>query len=164
LGFSADFLSDLAFALDQARNNESLVTLFEFRGKHLLFTGDAQYGNWKYWIENEQSSDDILSRIEFLKVAHHGSHNATPKMALEKMGEGTFAAMVSTQSKPWKPIPRVPLMARVHEKTRGNVVRSDWIEHDGAPMPLEGTEPMKPSTLPEGFNQGEFWIDYEIQL
>ena len=33
-----------AFALDQAKNNTSLVTLFSFRGQQLLFPGDAQWG------------------------------------------------------------------------------------------------------------------------
>ena len=94
-------LDALAFALDQARNNESLITLFIFREKYLLFTGVAQYGNWRWWLENEES-DNILSKIDFFKIAHHGSHNATPKSALEKMSDGKFAAMVSTQSKPWE--------------------------------------------------------------
>ena len=40
-------LDSLAFALDQARNNESLVTLFNWRGHSSLFAGDAQYGNWR---------------------------------------------------------------------------------------------------------------------
>lgn len=156
-------LDDLAFTLDQARNNESLVTLFIFRNQHLLFAGDAQYGNWRWWLENEQS-DDILSKINFFKIAHHGSHNATPKKALEGMSDGEFAAMVSTQSKPWDVIPRDPLMARLNEKTRKHIVRSDWLSIKGAPHPIAHSEPPSPSTLPKGFSKGDLWFDYVIKL
>jgi beta-lactamase superfamily II metal-dependent hydrolase len=156
-------LSDLAFSIDQARNNESLVTLFEYRGKHLLFPGDAQYGNWEWWLQNLQP-DTILPQIDFLKVAHHGSINATPKSALDEMSEGRFAAMVSTQSKPFPSIPRVPLMSKLNEKTEQRIVRSDWIPIQGAPAPSPGTEPPTPSTPPAGFTEGPFWYDYLIKL
>jgi beta-lactamase superfamily II metal-dependent hydrolase len=161
---SGSSINDLAFALDQARNNESLVILFIFHNKYLLFAGDAQYGNWRWWLENERSSEDILSKINFFKIAHHGSHNATPKAALEKMADGEFAAMVSTQSKPWKSIPRVPLMSRLNEKTKKRIVRSDWLSVEGAPEPLPDTVPTLPSKLPEGFNKGDLWFDYIMEV
>ena len=161
---SGSSINDLAFALDQARNNESLVILFIFHNKYLLFAGDAQYGNWRWWLENERSSGDILSKINFFKIAHHGSHNATPKAALEKMADGEFAAMVSTQSKPWKSIPRVPLMSRLNEKTKKRIVRSDWLSVEGAPEPLPDTVPTLPSKLPEGFNKGDLWFDYIMEV
>jgi hypothetical protein len=161
---SGSSINDLAFALDQARNNESLVILFIFFNKYLLFAGDAQYGNWRWWLENERSSGDILSKINFFKIAHHGSHNATPKAALEKMADGEFAAMVSTQSKPWKSIPRVPLMSRLDEKTKKRIVRSDWLSVEGAPEPLPNTVPTLPSKLPEGFSKGDLWFDYIIEV
>ena len=157
-------INDAAFALDQARNNESLVTLFIFRNKYLLFTGDAQYGNWRGWLEDEKSSGVILPKINFFKIAHHGSHNATPKAALEKMSEGEFAAMVSTQSIPWKSIPRIPLMSRLHEKTKKRIIRSDWLSVEGAPEPLPDTVPVQPSKLPEGFTKGDLWFDYIIKI
>jgi len=161
---SGSSINDLAFALDQARNNESLVILFIFSNKYLLFAGDAQYGNWRWWLENERSSGDILSKINFFKIAHHGSHNATPRAALEKMADGEFAAMVSTQSKPWKSIPRVPLMSRLDEKTKKRIVRSDWLSVEGAPEPLPDTVPTLPSKLPEGFSKGDLWFDYIIEV
>ena len=161
---SGSSIDDVAFALDQARNNESLVTLFTFSNKHLLFPGDAQYGNWRWWLENERTSSDILSKINFFKIAHHGSHNATPKAALEKMADGEFAAMVSTQSEPWGSIPRVPLMSRLDEKTKKKIVRSDWLSIDGAPKPLPNSVPTMPSKLPQGFSKGDLWFDYFIQV
>lgn len=153
-------MNGLAFALDSAKNNTSLVTLFIYRGQYLLFPGDAQYGNWKYWLDKE--ADEILPRVNFLKVAHHGSHNATPKEALEKMATGKFAAMVSTQSTPWDSIPRVPLMTRLSEQTGEKVVRSDWIKLENAPDPSAGSMPAMPDKDPQGFKKGEFWYDYEI--
>jgi hypothetical protein len=156
-------LSDLAFSIDQARNNESVVALFEYHGKHLLFPGDAQYGNWEYWLQNLRP-DAILPEIDFLKVAHHGSVNATPKSALKKMTDGRLTAMVSTQSTPWSSIPRVPLMSKLNEKTDGRMVRSDWIKIGGALGPLPGSEPPMPATPPEGFTKGQFWYDYLIEL
>lgn len=156
-------LDSLAFALDHAKNNTSLVTLFIYRGQYLLFPGDAQYGNWKHWLGGEDA-DDILSRVSFLKVAHHGSHNATPRDALERMTPGGFAAMVATQSVPWDSIPRVPLMKRLDEQTNHKVVRSDWINVPNAPSPLPNSAPDAPTALPEGFTQGAFWYDYEIPV
>lgn len=160
---SNDSLDALAFALDQAKNNTSLVTLFVFRGQYLLFPGDAQYGSWKWWLEREEA-EDILPRINFLKVAHHGSHNAMPKSALERMSEGGFAAMVSTQSSPWDSIPRAPLMERLSERAKKRVVRSDWLKIANTPAPLKGAAPPKPARLPAGFSKGAFWYDYLIPL
>ena len=35
--------------LNSFLNNQSLVVLFEYKGKRLLFVGDAQAGNWEHW-------------------------------------------------------------------------------------------------------------------
>jgi beta-lactamase superfamily II metal-dependent hydrolase len=156
-------LNSLAFALDHVKNNTSLVALFMIRGQYLLFPGDAEYGNWRYWLDEEEA-EEILPRITFLKVGHHGSFNATPRAALEKMSEGEFAAMVSTQSTPWESIPRVPLMERLDERTRQKIVRSDWIDVPNAPPPLAGALPQMPANFAKEFKRGEFWFDYEIEL
>jgi hypothetical protein len=156
-------LDALAFALDSAKNNTSLVTLFEYKGQYLLFPGDAQYGNWQYWLDGNDA-DEILSKVSFLKVGHHGSHNATPRSAVAGLTPGGFAAMVSTQSVPWDSIPRVPLMEALARKTKQKIVRSDWIDIASAPKPLKGAAPAKPANLPEGFTQGDFWYDYEIPV
>jgi beta-lactamase superfamily II metal-dependent hydrolase len=163
-GISSSSINDVAFALDNARNNESLVTLFVFHNKYLLFTGDAQYGNWRGWIDDEKSSSDILAKINFFKIGHHGSHNATPKAALEKMADGEFAAMVSGQSNIWPTIPHPPLMTRLNEKTKKRIVRSDWLPIEGAPKPLPHSVPEMPSELPEGFKKGDLWFDYIIPV
>jgi hypothetical protein len=153
-------LNALAFALDQYKNNTSLVSLFSFRGQQMLFPGDAQWGNWKFWLDQDDA-EAILQGVTFFKVAHHGSHNATPTDALEKMSKGKFAAMVSTQNVPWDSIPRIPLMDRLGEMTRDRVIRSDSMALVDAPKAPKG--PVL-SALPKGFVQGDFWYDYLIKL
>jgi len=155
---ASESLDSLAFVLDQAKNNTSLVTLFGFRGEQLLFAGDAQWGNWKFWLDKDDA-EAILSSVTFLKVAHHGSHNATPKDALERMTKGKFAAMVSTQSVPWDSIPQIPLMDRLTEQTKNQIVRSDSLVVEKAP---KGPE-IDDSKL-KGFVRGDFWFDYLIKL
>jgi len=146
----------LAFALDSAVNNTSLVLILSFRGQRLLFPGDAQWGNWSSWIHAD-GGNDLLGQVSFYKVAHHGSYNATPKSALGAMPAGQFAAMASTQSTPWKSIPRKPLMEALARQTKNRVVESDSI-----PVPKAPKGP--PWKTPRGFSRGEFWADYVIHL
>jgi beta-lactamase superfamily II metal-dependent hydrolase len=149
-----DSSTALGFALDQALNNTSLVTLFSYRGRNLLFPGDAQYGNWQSWM-NTPDGESILEHVDFFKIAHHGSHNATPKSALEKMREG-FAAMISTQSRPWPSIPFDKMLKRLDEKASG-VVRSDSITIANSKKEIPVGPKLK---LGPGFSVGPFWCDY----
>jgi len=151
----ADFEA-LAFKLDDALNNSSIAALLTYRGQRLLFPGDAQWGNWKYWIE-EEDSEEMLSSLQFYKVSHHGSENATPKSALEGMPDG-FRAMCSTQSKPWPSIPYPKLWDRLQKKTAQHAVRSDSLPWQDAP---EGPEIGR---LPTGFKKGKFWVDCFIEV
>ena len=69
-------------ALDDAMNNTSLILLFEFGGKKVLFPGDAQIENWSYALKDAPEAKDnqkLLAQTDFYKVGHHGSLNATPK-------------------------------------------------------------------------------------
>ena len=75
--------------------------------------------------------------------------------------------MVSTQSKPFPTIPRKGLMKRLNEKTRSRIVRSDWLhleDNPAAPDPLPDAVPPRPTELPEGFTQGEFWYDCFLKV
>lgn len=147
----------LAFTLDQALNNTSVVALLEYRGRHLLFPGDAQYGNWRGWMD-AQDAASLLSEVCFYKVAHHGSYNATPKAAIAKMSSGGFAAMASTQSVPWASIPLPTLMKALADRSKNRVVRSDSLSITGAP------KGPTLSRLPRGFSRGPFWFDYTIPV
>jgi hypothetical protein len=146
----------LAFTLDKLLNNTSLVSLLSYQGKNLLFPGDAQYGNWESWMQTADGQS-ILGSIHFFKIAHHGSHNATPKSALEKTPDKAFAAMISTQDTPWPSIPFDKMLQVLDQKAVG-YVRSDSI-------PLAGVKnaPKGPAykDMP-GFKLGPFWCDYNL--
>ncbi len=121
-------------------NNQSLVVLFRFGGKNLLFAGDAQAGNWEYWMyggtptkapvleDLTAEGKKVLGNLDFYKVGHHGSTNATPITAVDAMG-GKFTSMCSTQADTYgnpdkgTEVPRAPLMEALAKKS--TLVRSD---------------------------------------
>lgn len=142
-----------SFALqaDNLTNNTSLVLAFELPAakagaerKVLLFTGDAQVGNLLSWDTIDEwrpqagaspsqartDIDDLLRRVVFYKVGHHGSHNATLKeRGVERMGrKGKLTAFVPSSAivartiMGWCHMPLRPLMEALHEKTGGRVV------------------------------------------
>ena len=148
-----DMLAAAAEKIENFLNNQSLVVLFEFDGKKLLFAGDAQGGNWEYWLFKTEApqkdptkagdiietSKELLQTIDFYKVGHHGSTNATPIQAIEaaiarpKTSKG-FVSMCSTEDgvygnpKKETEVPRTRLM-EVLEKD-SCLVRSDAIAID----------------------------------
>jgi len=65
--------------LDRVLNNTSVILLFEFGDKKLLFSGDAQIENWEYALAKPEIRK-LLADVNFYKVGHHGSLNATPKI------------------------------------------------------------------------------------
>jgi len=149
-GAQPDMLAAAAGKIENFLNNQSLVVLFEFNGKKLLFAGDAQGGNWEYWLfktkgpvkdptdagEVIETSKAILSTIDFYKVGHHGSTNATPIQAVEaaiarpKSKKG-FVSMCSTEDKVFgsianeSEVPRIPLMKALADGSC--LIRSDSI-------------------------------------
>ena len=167
-----------AKTLDNFLNNQSLVVFFTFAGKKLLFAGDAQGGNWEYWMyggtpEKAPSADkidkdsaSILSHLDFYKVGHHGSTNATPVSAVETMG-GDFASMCSTQEDSFgsvandSEVPRGPLLDALAKKSK--IVRSDQfaITLPGSEVPAVAGAPKQLPTPKRGrFEKGPIYIDY----
>ena len=78
-----------------ATNNLSVVLLLEWHRRRLLFPGDAEWkkafkgqfkvgrtnGSWNVmWQERK---DELSQPLDFLKIGHHGSENATPWTAKE---------------------------------------------------------------------------------
>jgi beta-lactamase superfamily II metal-dependent hydrolase len=167
-----------AKTLDDFLNNQSLVVLLTFNGKKLLFAGDAQGGNWEYWMfggtptkapsvdQIEKDSQAILGRLDFYKMGHHGSTNATPISAVEAMG-GDFTTMCSTQEECFgsvgnaSEVPRIPLLDALGKKSQ--IVRSDQIEVSlrGTKVPAAKGAPRKLPTPDRGrFETGPIYIDY----
>ncbi len=170
--------------LNSFLNNQSLVVLFTFKGKKLLFVGDAQAGNWEHWLFDTDTPDkkasgtmsagaqQILTSLDFYKVGHHGSANATPKAVVEMMGKRgqKFAAMCSTQkdvygtedpddSTKGTEVPRVPLIEALAKQCA--LVRSDQIEIqvDGAAIKAEVPAPLPAPARGARYESGAMWID-----
>ena len=73
-----------------AVNNLSVVLLLEWRGRRLLFPGDAEWnpagdgqvkagrsnGSWNVMWQERKA--ELSQPLDFLKIGHHGSDNATP--------------------------------------------------------------------------------------
>ena len=134
----------LAFAANESsiQNNLSVVLLIEWKKRRLLFVGDAEWegefaqgkhnGSWNVMWEKHRKT--LLSKpIDFLKVGHHGSTNATPHppsmrpksrkevpggvyaildtiLPVPKAGKPTAKAIVSTEREFYDPIPECELL------------------------------------------------------
>jgi hypothetical protein len=100
---SGQSLLEIVRQLDQQMNNTSLILLFEFKGRKLLFPGDAQLENWSYALTEAKESAQVrkaLAAVDFYKVGHHGSLNATPRKllweAFAKRKDKKLRTMMST--------------------------------------------------------------------
>lgn len=118
--------SDLAVAvaLDKAVNGTSLMLILEVAGTVLLFPGDAQWGTWMAVLEDPQWRE-LLQRVNFYKIGHHGSHNASPKKFVRDLLPVGCCAMASTLvRKVWPDIPKQQLLAGLVTK-KAAIARSD---------------------------------------
>ncbi|HBL30759.1 MAG TPA: hypothetical protein DD490_28320 [Acidobacteria bacterium] len=142
--------AQLALRAGDFTNNVSLVLAFDHpkSDKMLLFPGDAQVGNWLSWhtikewrlcegadparppapTEKQTLMENLLSRIAFYKVGHHGSHNATIKdKGLEAMTRPDLVAYVpvsipvAQDLMGYCPMPFYPVLRALHRKTQGRV-------------------------------------------
>jgi hypothetical protein len=113
-----------------------------------------------------------LARIDFYKVGHHGSTNATPIPAVGALNE-QCASMCSTAAGAYghtaeedqpdngTEVPRIKLMNALEKRTGNRLVRSDWVAAVGKD-PDEETRAKLPK-LPAGFSTpGELYIDFTL--
>jgi beta-lactamase superfamily II metal-dependent hydrolase len=164
-----DVLAAAAQKADNALNNQSLVVLFTFGGKTMLFSGDAQWGNWANFLFGgaigtpghtglTKQSSTILANLDFYKVGHHGSTNATPMDVVKAMKRGC-AAMCSTDAGAYgnpdkgTEVPRTPLMAALDERTQNKLARSDQVKVGDKPA----NDKLAPVAAP--FQAGDGFID-----
>jgi len=147
--------ASLALRAGDFTNNVSLVLAFDNpkSDKMLLFPGDAQVGNWLSWhtiktwnyldtkpakppAEQKNGNgktqqtlmENLLSRVAFYKVGHHGSHNATIKdKGLEKMTRDDLVAYipvsvpVAQDLMGYCPMPFYPVVRALQNRTNGCV-------------------------------------------
>ena len=106
-----------ASVLEQSVNNTSVFFVLEVAGLRMLFPGDAQFGAWEHVRTNPEALA-LIESVDFYKVGHHGSHNATPKPFILDEWVKPGDAMV-----PWglverwkKTIPKKELLDALTEK------------------------------------------------
>jgi beta-lactamase superfamily II metal-dependent hydrolase len=117
---------ELAIALDDAVNGTSLVLVLEIGKAVVVLAGDAQWGTWHAALSNP-AWVELLGRATFLKVGHHGSHNASPRDLIDGPIPDGIPAMVSvTHVDRWPRIPRTGLLDALTRK------QIHWIRSDTA--------------------------------
>jgi beta-lactamase superfamily II metal-dependent hydrolase len=134
-------------------NNTSVVLLLEWRGRRLLFAGDAQWkggyekgrhnGNWDvmYEVDDKLAAGKrhLAANLDYLKVGHHGSENATP-WEPEKPGaehprietilpmDGTAKMVLSTcKTNRWANVPSADLIKVLG--ARGELLQTNTSSH-----------------------------------
>lgn len=118
-------------AIDKAANNTSLVLRITVNGRVLLFPGDAEAESWALMKQRK-----LLTPVDLLKLAHHGSINGMPFEGAEsvfadvvKPGRKTVA-LVSTCRGVYgdtreTEIPHHALMERLKQKCKKVYVTQD---------------------------------------
>jgi hypothetical protein len=182
-----DMLAAAAAKIDTFLNNQSLVVLFTFGGKKLLFAGDAQAGNWEHWLykldapindptkagDLTEVSQQILQTIDFYKVGHHGSTNATPIPVVNALGKDHsadgFVAMCSTQidvygnSAKGSEVPRAPLMKALGVECA--LIRSDSFDittKSGVIKAATSAAADLPTPKVGKLTQGKLYVEYSF--
>jgi hypothetical protein len=172
LGVSAD----LAMQLDDRTNNTSLVLAFEFvdTKRVLLFAADAQVGNWLSWQQTRWEVDggpvtgpDLLRRVVYYKVGHHGSENATLKeKGLELMNSKDLSAFIPTNEKDakkvrWGQMPFGPIIEALALRCSGRVVRADdpWVTGS---LPEPGFQPPTGSIRAAQRHPQGLWVEFQL--
>ena len=106
--------------IDKAANNSSLVFCLEWRGRRLLFPGDAEEKSWAM-----MKAKGVLEPVDFLKVSHHGSVNGTPDpeilnlvlpIGVPTSVKAKRVALISTWDHTYGGIPHDPTNAKLRER------------------------------------------------
>jgi len=103
--------SALAFAQtdDDLKNNTSVVLLLEWRGRRLLFTGDAEWTGkvvkkgrrnscWDVMLKMDKKGH-LSKRLDFIKTGHHGSVNGTPFVDMKGVAQPILDKILPKTSK-----------------------------------------------------------------
>ena len=73
---------DLLQAANKTRNNTSAVLRLSYEGIKILLTGDTEEKGWEVM---KKEHDDRKFKSDLIKVAHHGSINASPGWSYDKV-------------------------------------------------------------------------------
>lgn len=175
--------ADLGMQLDRGVNNTSLVLAFEATdtGRVFLFPGDAQVGNWLSWQNVEWpvgtttvKATDLMARTVYLKVAHHGSRNATlEEHGLEMMVSLDLSAFIPTNKNDalkvhWGEMPYQSILTALAAKTNGRVIRADdeWLaENNGKPgftSPSGSILTVRSARRDPAYGKGGLWVELDL--
>jgi beta-lactamase superfamily II metal-dependent hydrolase len=138
IGEVGDLGPAVTVALDKAVNGTSLMLVLKVGTTHLLFPGDAQWGTWLGAMRNS-AAKELLRKTKFLKVGHHGSHNATPRDFVENMMADNIVGMMSTNKvSNWPKIPKQELVDALGNK-HTRLARTDQLDDaDAATFSVSG--------------------------
>lgn len=133
---SASDDSEFAVAkrLEDSVNGTSLMLMFQVGKAFLFFPGDAQHGTWQSALKDSEWRE-LLTKTNFYKVGHHGSHNATPKEFVHEIlntGANCKAMVSLFPVEDFPEIPKVELF-RDLAKVPVEYVRSDVAADTGDP-------------------------------
>jgi len=135
--FIRRFNEDLHYAakaLEGFLNGESIVLVLEVGSARLLLPGDAEVGTWTA-IMNNAAALELAASATFLKVGHHGSHNATPSTFIDTHLPKKTPAMISTQEGPGSYRNAIPLKELLK---RMKVREMPYVRSDKPPIESDG--------------------------
>ncbi|WP_454659091.1 MBL fold metallo-hydrolase [Bosea beijingensis] len=165
--------SALAFAAlsSKVTNNTSVVLLLEWGGRRLLFVGDAEWdpafrdgkANSSWNVMWHARKNEFETPIDFLKIGHHGSENATPwgadaepRAILDAIlpkpvgsAKPVAKAVASTQRGRYETIPRGELLAELGQRVANAQKYSERFAAAG----------LTATALPKYTKFEEGWID-----
>lgn len=126
-------------ALENSVNGTSLMMMFKVGKAFLLFPGDAQHGTWQSALKDDEWRG-LLTRTNFYKVGHHGSHNATPMDFVKEVIPSKCRAMISVYPvKIFEDIPKNTLLEELTYR-EAEYVRSDKVLDPGDPDTFKRTD------------------------
>jgi competence protein ComEC len=98
-----------AIKIKAEQNNQSLVFLMEMEGTRWLFTGDMEKSSEDELLSELQNSAKIMfaDRIDFLKIAHHGSKSSTTEAWLSYWNPHNTVISVGATNSYGHPAPEV---------------------------------------------------------
>jgi beta-lactamase superfamily II metal-dependent hydrolase len=153
-------------------NNLSVVCVLEWHAKRLLFCGDAEWnsahkgvvqigssnGSWNVMWQERKA--DLSLPVDFFKIGHHGSENATPwspkdhpiNQIMDKLlpkpaaGETSNAyAIVSTErTARWPSIPSAALMKEIGKRVVN--ARTEYVEQSSSKKVVSAGTPQPQRT------------------
>jgi hypothetical protein len=156
--------SSFAFAelSGKVTNNTSAVLLIEWQDRRLLFVGDAEWdakfkegkGNSSWNVMWNQRRILLDRAVDFLKIGHHGSENATPWNDLEggkatepgtildailpvpaTGAQATAKAVVSTKRKNYETIPKAALLAELGKRVQNTRIYEQELGAGASSLP-----------------------------